>query len=163
LLITYSPVPGLYILYDYANAHHLGTVTFPGKFTITEAGQTVVEAQVVSLTEVVNPADPTMYASTGLTALGVGFPLTPPASMQSVEITGGPVTSTSSGQFAVVHGMLAPDGTVTNTEVLATSNPSLNQKALDRAAQRHWMRQEDQNGVTPQSSEAYFVTLFVTK
>jgi len=163
LLASYSPVPGFYVLYDYTNAHHLGNITFPGKFTITEARQTVVEAQVVSLSEAANAAGASIYTPTGLTALGVGFPLTPPSRMQSIEFPGEPINGATTGQFVVVRGLVAPDGGVTNAEVLASSNPGLNQKALDRAGQRRWMRQEsDQNGATPQSSEAFFLTLFLT-
>jgi hypothetical protein len=159
LLMSYSPVPGMYVVYDYANAQHLGNVIFPGKFTITEAGQTVVEAQVVSLTQPAN-ADTSIYTPAGLNALGVGFPLTPPSRIQdSVRIS----PNATSGQFVVVRGMIAPDGGISDAEVLASSNPDFNQKALERAAQpRPMMPQDDQNGVTPQSNEAFFITLFVT-
>jgi hypothetical protein len=57
--------------------------------------------------------------------------------------------------------MVAPDGTLTETAVLASSDPGLNQKALERAASpQRVMQHEDQNGATPQSHEAFFTTLF---
>jgi hypothetical protein len=58
--------------------------------------------------------------------------------------------------------MVSPDGHFTDGEVLATSNPSLNQRALERAAQpRRMMADDGQNGATPQSHEAFFTTLFL--
>jgi hypothetical protein len=161
LLMSYSPAPGMYVLYDYSNAQHLGGVTFPGKFTITEAGQAVVEAQVDSLTEGIS-ADAPIYTPTGLNPLGVGFPLTMPWRMQDISFEGRPNPMPTNGQFVVVRGMVSPDGHFTDAEVLASSNPSLNQKALERAVQPHRMMPEDgQNGVTPQSHEAFFTTLFL--
>ncbi len=162
LLMSYSPVPGMYVIYDYSNAKHLGNITFPGKFTITEAGQTVVEAQVDSLTP---PAtvDASLYTPAGLKALGVGFPLTAPWRMQDIEYEGKPNPNVTKAQFVVVRGMVSPDGSLTDAEVVASSNPDLNQKALERAAQSHrMMPQDDQNGATPQSHEAFFTTLFVS-
>ena len=162
LLMSYSPVPGLYVVYDYSNALHLEGVTFPGKFTITEAGQTVVEAQITSLT-LPTAANPSLYTPTGLNALGVGFPLTAPWNMQNIDREGRPNAPATTGQFVVVRGMVSPDGTLSDAEVLATSNSALNQKALDRAAQSHRPPpQDDQNGATPQSHEAFFTTLFLT-
>jgi hypothetical protein len=162
LLISYSPVPGMYVVYDYSNAQHLGDITFPGKFTIMEAGQTVVEAQVVSLTQSVN-TDASIYTPAGLNPLGVGFPLTAPWRMQEIDFAGNPTPNAIKGQFVVVRGMVSPDGSFTEAEVLASSDPGLNQKALQRAAQRHPTTSQDgQNGATPQSHEAFVTTLFVT-
>jgi outer membrane biosynthesis protein TonB len=150
------------VLYDYSAAKHLGSITFPGKFTISEAGQTVVEVQVVSLTRPAN-SDAAVYTAAGLNQLGVGFPLTMPWTIQEINYAGRPNGAVMNGQFVVVRGMISPDGNLTEAEVLASSNPSLNQKALERAARPHRMRpQDDQNGTTPQSHEAFFTTLFVT-
>ena len=160
--MSYSPVPGMYVVYDYSNAQHVGNVTFPGKFAITEAGRTVVEAQVVSLTQP-EKAGAAIYTPPGLSALGVGFPLTPPWSMQDIEFSGRRSGEVTEGQFVVVRGMVAPDGSMSEAEVLASSSPGLNQRALERAAQRHrTMPQDDANGATPQAHEAFLVTLFVT-
>ncbi len=164
LLISYSPAPGMYVAYDYSNAQHLGNIIFPGKFIITEAGQTVVEAQVLSLTQFPN-ADESMYTPAGLNQLGVGFPLTAAWRMQDTNFAGRPIQNGNStgGQFVVVRGMVAPDGDLTDAEVLASSDPAFNQKALERAAQPHrLMPQDNQNGATQQSHEAFFTTLFVT-
>lgn len=161
LLISYSPVPGMYVIYDYSNSKHLGNVTLPGKFTITEAGQAVVEAEIDSLTPPAT-ADASLYTAAGLQPLGVGFPLSAPWRMQDIAYEGKPNARVTQGQFVVVRGMISPDGTLTEAEVLASSNPDLNQKALERAARTNrMMSQEDQNGITPQSHEAFVTTLFV--
>jgi hypothetical protein len=162
LLMSYSPVPGIYVIYDYSNAKHLGNITFPGKFTIAEAGQTVVEAEVDSLTQPAS-GDASLYTPAALKALGVGFPLTAPWSMQNIDFEGRPNPNITKGQFVIVRCMLSPDGSVTDAAVLASSNPDLNRKALERAAQPHrMMQQDDENGATPQSHEAFFTTLFVS-
>jgi TonB family protein len=159
-LMSYSPAPGLYVAYDYANAQHLGGITVPGKFSISEAGRTVVEAEVLSLTA---PAkeDESAYSPAGLNALGVGFPLIPPWHIKQMSFLGKPNLNSPSGQFVVVRGMVSAAGTWTETEVLASSNPSLDQKALERVAKWHQMPQDEQNGATPQSHEAFFIMLFV--
>lgn len=51
-LVTYSPVPGFYVLYDYANAVHFHDIVVANKFTITQAGRTILEAQVDSVSDV---------------------------------------------------------------------------------------------------------------
>lgn len=161
LLMSYSPVPGLYVAYDYSQAKHLGNITFPGKFTITEAGEPVAEAQVMSLTASAD-ADAPIFTPAGLNPLGAGFPLTPPATLHEVAFTANPSSSNVTAQFVVVRGMLSPDGTLSNATVLASSNPALNQRALDRAAQpRGTSSNDEQNGATPQSHEVFFTTLFL--
>ena len=162
-IVTYSPVPGHYILYDYTNAHHLRDITLPGKFTIVESQETALEVEVVSLTEPVN-TDKSTYSSAGLIALGVGFPLASGQTWHDMEIPGAlaghPATG---GQFVVVRAMIAPDGSVSEPQVLASSAPGLNQRALERAAQPRIMRTlKQQNGATPQSGQTFFITLFVT-
>ena len=71
LLTTYSPVSGLYIHYDYANAVKFHGKIIPAGFTIAEAGRTVIEARTESVTE---PPDPksSLFTPAGLTSLGVG-------------------------------------------------------------------------------------------
>lgn len=161
LLMSYSPVPGMYVMYDYSNSKRLRNVTFPGKFTITEAGQPVVEAQIDSLTPPA-AADASLYTATGLQPLGVGFPLSAPWRMQDIVYEGKPNPNPTQGQFVVVRGMISPDGTLTDAVVLASSNLDLNQKALERAARSNrTMPREDENGATPQSHEAFLTTLFV--
>lgn len=50
LLATYSPVPGLYVHYDYGNALHFHEQIIPNGFTITENGRAVIEAKTETVT-----------------------------------------------------------------------------------------------------------------
>ena len=160
--MSYSPVPGMYVSYDYSNAQRLGDVIFPGRFTITEAGQSVAEAQVDSLKQPA-AADAPIFTPVGLNPLGVGFPLTPPWQIHDIDFGGTPTPNAAAAQFVVVCAMVSPDGSLSDAEVVASSNPDLNQKALARAARpRPMMQQDAQNGATPQSHEEFFTTLFVT-
>ncbi len=45
LMTIYSAVPGLYVHYDYTNAIKFHTKIIPSSFTISEAGQVVIEAK----------------------------------------------------------------------------------------------------------------------
>jgi hypothetical protein len=161
LLMSYSPVPGMYVVYDYSNARHLGSVTFPGKFSIEEAGQMVVEAEVDSLT---TPAetDAAQSVPAGLKALGVGFPLNPPWTVQDIDFSGAAMGQGTHGQVAVVRGMISADRKLTDAEVLASSDPALNQRALELAARKRWTPAADEeNGSTPQAHEIFYTTLFL--
>jgi hypothetical protein len=162
LLMSYSPAPGLYVIYDYSNAQHFHGKVIPGKFTITEAGQPIVEAQVESVND---PAglDNALFTPAGLNPLGAGSLMTPPWKFRSMSMQA-PPRSNLNAQFVVLHGMLSADGHFTDPEVLASSNASLNQQAVQRALQsQRWQSPEDdQPGATPQSHEIFFTTLFLT-
>ena len=97
------------MIYDYSNAKHLGIARSPVDLAVAEAGQTVVEAPVDSLTP---PAtvDACLYTPAGLKALGVSFPLTAPWRMQDIEYEGKPNPNVTKAQFVVVRGMVSPSG-----------------------------------------------------
>ena len=63
LLQVHSQVPGRYYAYDYSNAPQLGGHVLPRKVTVTEAGKTVSEISVDSLTEL-PAADPSLFVPT---------------------------------------------------------------------------------------------------
>ena len=77
LLMSYSPAPGIYVLYDYSNAIRFHNKVIPGKFTITEAGQTVIQARTESVTDPTN-MDPAIFEPAGLNQIGVGPLMRPP-------------------------------------------------------------------------------------
>lgn len=167
LLITYSPVPGLYVQYDYSNAIHFKDKIVPGKFVITEAGHTVVEASNDSVTDP-PAADSPLFSSSGLTSVGVGAVESSPSSMRSLESTvdfsTNPSPASLALQIVIVHGMIAPDGHITESEILSSSDPNLNQRATDRLTiwqSRRFMFNDTQPGTSPQSHEGYFVFQFV--
>ena len=59
----HSQVPGRYFAYDYSDAPQLGGHVLPRKVTVTEAGKTVTEISVDSLTEL-PAADPSLFVPT---------------------------------------------------------------------------------------------------
>jgi hypothetical protein len=159
LLMSYSPAPGLYILYDYSAAKHFHERIIPGKFTITQAGQPIIEAQVES---VVDPASPDsgIYTPAGLNPLGVGSLMTAPWNIQTTFFQGTAAPNYSNAQFVVLHGMLSPDGHFADSEILASSNSGLNQQAVQYAMRNRQRQPAGETGATPQSHEIIFTTLF---
>lgn len=161
LLVIYSAVPGVYVHYDYTNAIRFHGKTIAGAFTITEAGRPILEARTENVTDPTG-LSPTLFQPAGLTATGLGALMTAAARVRSMI---GPGPLPPNGNMAVnlvaVHGVAAPDGRLSETEVLASSDPSLNQAALDRAT--HWqMLRQTQAGTTPQSHEVIFLFEFRT-
>jgi hypothetical protein len=180
LLASYSPVPGLYIQYDYTNAVHFHEKIIPEGFTISEAGRIVIEAKTESVTDSA-AADNRIFNPSGLHALGVGSIMQPAirvrtgiyppphhvmlngsGPMPTAAILGAtnsaPTDANATMQVVVVHGAVSPDGQIGETEILASTNASLNQAALDRA--KGWnsmiVRRDAQPGTTPQSREIIF-------
>ena len=151
-LITYSLVPGLYVLYDYSKALAFHDKLIPNKFTITQAGQTVVEAETESVRD--PSKDLTAFQPSGLNQIGVGPIMTAPwrYRMGMPAPAGAPA---GTAQIVVLHGMQSPDGKLTDVELLASSDASLNASAVEFAAkwQGGLMGQETEPGATPQSHE----------
>lgn len=157
-LVTYSPVPGSYVFYDYTNAIPFHKQIIPGKFTLTQDGQTIIQARVESLTDPTE-ADAGLFESTGLIQVGVGSLMSPPWHIGSYESS---KTNPKSIQIVVLHGMVSPQGTLGEVEVVASSNPGLNQAALERASgwQKWRSSADDEPGVTPQSHEVFMKVWF---
>lgn len=152
VLVTYSPVPGLYVVYDYSERLQFHGKSIANKFTISEAGQTIIEAKTESVTD--PPDNPAAFEPAGLQAIGVGPAMSGPWRMRSMRpLPAGSVNG--AGGVVVLHGMQSPDGQLTEVEVLASSDPTLNQTALEAASK--WkgglLGRESEPGVTPQSHE----------
>jgi hypothetical protein len=167
LLTTYSPAPGLYIHYDYSNGIKFHNKIIPGSFTISEAGRVVIEAKTESVSD---PGDPksALFDSAGMTALGVGSAMTPAMNLRTMapfDFNALRSAKNLAVQVVVLHGDLSPDGHLSETELLASTDASLNQKALDQANQFSKTMgsiAQPQPGVTPQSHEMIFTFEFVT-
>jgi hypothetical protein len=151
-MITYSLVPGLYVRYDYSKALQFHGKLIANKFTITQAGRTVVEAQTESVTD--PPNNPAAFQTAGLNQIGVGPIMSAPWRFRSMR----PLPAGAPGgtaQIVVLHGMQSPDGQIADVELLASSDTSLNDPALAIASK--WvggmMGQEPEPGATPQSHE----------
>ncbi|HUI78808.1 MAG TPA: hypothetical protein VLY24_12855 [Bryobacteraceae bacterium] len=161
LLITYSPAPGLYVHYDYTNAINFHGTVVPGAFMITEAGRPVIDAKTES---VIDPSglNPALFAPSGLSSIGVGSVMTQPERVRSLSGMGSaPANGNANIDVVEVIAVSSPEGQLSEPEVLASSNTSLNQTALERAQNWHNGRQT-QSGATPQSHEVIFTFQFVT-
>jgi len=157
-LITLSLAPGLYVLYDYSQAIHFHDRVVPNKFTITEAGRTVIEAQTTSVSD--PPTNNSLFQPSGLSQVGVGALMTAPwnfpNSVPSAAVPSG------SAQVVVVHGMQSPSGQVTDTEVIASSDSTLDSAALNVAAKWQQRAPDDaEPGTTPQSHEILVTITFL--
>ena len=161
LLLRYSPVPGVFVSYDYTNALHFHDKVIPGKFTITIAGQTVAEANTESVKDP-GAMDPSLFQPAGLEKIGVGSLMTRPWKVRTTAMPGSANTQ-GTLQFVVLDGMVTPDGQMGEVQVVASSNSGLNPSALDQAAAfKGWQTAEDaQPGATPLSHEVFFTVRFV--
>jgi hypothetical protein len=112
----------------------------------------VVEAESESVGEVAN--DPAAFQPAGLNQIGVGPIMTAPwRYWMWMPSPSGAAGGTE--QIVTLHGLQSPEGKLTDVELLASSNASLNETALSYASQ--WkggmMGQETEPGATPQSHE----------
>ena len=168
LLTTYSPAPGIYVRYDYSSAKQFHGKTIPGGFTISEGGREMVQARTESVTDPPAVQSP-LFATTGLAAIGIGRVMNPAGWMRGLV----PANLNPAGRLAganpviqvvVLHGNLSPDNRLSETEILASSDSTLNQTALDRANQ--WSAGgrggRTQPGATAQSQEMLFTFEFMT-
>ncbi len=165
LMITYSAVPGLYVHFDYTNAIKFHSKIIPSSFTISEAGQVVIEAKTESVADPPDSKNP-LFDSTGLTAAGVGSIMTSPSRSRRFVPPGGTArtasTLTSAAiQIVVVHGTVSADGHLSEAEILTSTDASLNQQALDQATSRSGFPFEPQPGATRQSHELIMTLEFV--
>jgi hypothetical protein len=160
-LITYSLAPGLYVLHDYSKPLLFHDKVIANKFTITQAGRTVVEAQTESVTD--PPNNPAAFQTAGLNQIGVGPIMSAPWRFRSMAPSPAGAPG-GTAQMVVLHGMQSPDGRLTDAELLASSDASLNEPALAIASK--WvggmMGQESEPGVTPQSHEVLMTVQYFT-
>ncbi len=115
LLDIASIAPGIYTVYDYANALKFHDRVLPGRVIICENGTTVVDAQLTSIadTDAKNktPFIPTSQMVAQGTATALGSPTRFP--MPAPEPTPGGVV-----QPAIVHATINAEGKVLESEVL---------------------------------------------
>lgn len=154
-LVTFSEAPGSYVRYDYSNALQFQGRLIPNGFTITQGGEKIVQAQAAS---VVKPAaNPDAYQTAGLNQIGEGnamalspweFRMTFPGAAGGAQVTG--------TQVVAVHAMQSTAGDISDAEVLASSDPALNETALHFATEL-FRGQSSQTGATPQSREVLMI------
>ncbi len=157
LLITYSPAPGLYVLYDYSQALHFHDRLIPNKFTITQAGRTMIEAQTTAVGD--PPKDPLLYQPNGMNQTGVGSLMTSPWIMNRRAPSA--LVSPGAADLVVLHGMKSKTGQIGDIELLATSNNALTPRAMDYALKWQQSNSEDvEPGATPLSHEVIMMFTF---
>jgi len=165
LLTTYSPVPGLFVHYDYSQGIQFHGKLIANAFTIWEAGQKVAEATTLSVSDPPAATDQ-IFSPTGLLPLGAGRTMNPGMNMPIVMPVPGhalPVTSSDAAiQVIALHGNVSSDGQLREVEVLASTDRTLNQTALDTAKSWAQGRRQGQPGTTAQSSEMILTFEFVT-
>jgi hypothetical protein len=159
-IVTYSPIPGLYVLYDYSKGLQFHDRSIANKFTITQGGHTIIEADTESVGDA--QVDPSAVDISGLSAIGMGSMMTAPWRMRSFVPTPG-VSNDGGGQIVVLHGVQSSNGHLSDVEVIASTNASLNSAALDYAAA--WkgglMDRDVEPGATPQSHEVFLTLQYV--
>jgi hypothetical protein len=165
LLTTYSPVPGLYVQYDYSSAIRFHNKFIPASFIISEGGRTVAQARTIRVTDPPASTD-AMFSPGGLVPLGAGRAMNPGFNIPIVmPAPGRPFPDSSDNaliQVVTLHGNFSGEGRLSEVEVLASTDPALNQAALDRANTMTQSRAHGQPGATPQSSEVILTFEFVT-
>jgi hypothetical protein len=165
LLTTYSPVPGLFVHYDYSQGIEFHGKRIANAFTIWEAGQKVAEATTLSVSDPPALTDQ-IFSPTGLLPIGAGRAMNPGTNMPIVmPVPGHPLpagTSDAAIQVIALHGNVSGDGQLREVEVLASTDSTLNQTALDTAKLMAQGRRQGQPGATAQSSEMILTFEFVT-
>jgi hypothetical protein len=165
LLSQYSPAPGLFVRYDYSSGIRFHNKFIPTAFTISENGQPVAEARTISVTDPPPATDP-MFNSAGLTALGSGRTMNPGMNLPLVMPAPGMRLSGSNSNLAMqvvtMHANVAGDGHLSEAEILASTDSSLNQAAVKQAESVFKARAQNQPGATAQSSELILTFEFIT-
>jgi hypothetical protein len=163
LLSQYSPAPGLFIRYDYSTGIRFHNKFIATAFSIFENGHVVAEARTVGVTDPPARTD-AMFDTAGLTALGSGRAMNPGLNSAIPVFAPGqhfPIANAAM-QAVTLHGNLAGDGKLSEIEILASSDPGLNQAAINQANSVAHVRAENQPGATAQSSELVLTLEFVT-
>jgi hypothetical protein len=158
-LVTYSPAPGMYVAFDYSKALQFHGKLISNGFTITQAGQTIVEAQTESVTDPAN--NPAAFQTAGLNQIGVGATMSAAWHFR-VRLPLPSGTQANTAQMVVLHGMQAPGGQLSDMELLASSDSTLNEAALAFASKwQGGMMGQEADGVTPQSHEVVMTIQYV--
>jgi hypothetical protein len=165
LLSQYSPAPGLFVRYDYSSGIRFHDKFIPTAFSISENGKVVADARTIGVADPPARTD-AMFDTAGLTPLGAGRAMNPGMNFAIPVFAPGqhfPASNAAAAMQAVtLHGNLAGDGTLSEVEILASSDPGLNQAAVNQANTLAHGRAQNQPGATAQSSELMLTFEFVT-
>ncbi len=115
------------IVYDYSKAITFHGKLIPNGFTISQAGQTIIEAQTERVTDPAN--NPAAFQPAGLNQIGVEYHYVcgmaiPHCSCRYRRRPASHNRTNHGANVVVMHGMQSPDGQVSDLEMLASSDPS---------------------------------------
>lgn len=131
----WSEAPGIYAIYNYANALSFHGRTLPGSITITENGKTVAEAQLTSITDA-DPSNLSLYTPTSqmesegpamVGELPQRFPL------MQFDAQSAPGQQPAMVQPTIIHVTIDARGKVLESEALQTS--AVSERALTAVLQ----------------------------
>jgi hypothetical protein len=152
LLQLHSQVPGRYYSYDYSNGPRLGSHLLPRKVTVTEAGKTVTEISVESLTEIPS-ADPSLFVPTGQMKER-GRAITLAGAQKIFRVLGpGPLVPGAPIRAVCVFGVVTPSGQLAEAHSLQPSDP--NSDAAVQAAKQIVFPDTSPVGPQPQQHFVY--------
>jgi hypothetical protein len=159
LLQTHSQVPGRYYSYDYTNAPQLAGHGLPRKVTVTEAGKTVTEISVDSLTEL-NAAEPSLFVPTDeMKARGPAIAMTGAQKVVRFN-TAGPFKPGTTAQPVCVFGVVTPTGELAEAHSLQPSDPN-SEAAVEDAKQMNFAPLS-RGGGHPQQHFVFVIEEFVS-
>jgi hypothetical protein len=131
VLRSYSEAPGIYTVYDYANAYQFHGHLVPRTITVWEAGSTVLTIHVDGIADpsesdlaLLRPT-PELQQAGPQPALGVAYRI--PQYVRAPEA----MAKKGLVEPVIVHAILAPDGRVLDAEALQNYDPPVTAAALD--------------------------------
>jgi hypothetical protein len=159
LLVTHSVVPGRYYHYEYSNAPQLAGHVLPRRVIVTEAGKTVSEISVDSLTQL-PAADPSLFVPTDeMKARGPAIAL--PGAQKISRFSGRvPFASGATAHPVCVFGLVTASGQLVEAHSLQPSDP--NSQAAVEAAKRMNFAGPAPLGVRPQQHFVFVIEKFVS-
>jgi hypothetical protein len=155
LLHIYSIAPGIYTVYDYANALAFHGRLLPGNITISENGAAVVSAQLNSIADT-DSSNTSLFTPTAQ-MISQG----PAATLQLPSRFALPGPGAAPGpaiQPTIVHAVIGPDGSVRESEALQTS--SVSAAALAFVTGMRFPAPKPASGASPTEREAFINVRF---
>jgi hypothetical protein len=159
LLQVHSQVPGRYAAYQYANGPALAGHVLPRKVIVTEAGKTVSEISVDSLTEVSN-ADSSLFSpNVQKNAKGQAIAMT--GAQKITRVMGkAPFPAGAALQPVCVFGVVTPTGQLVEAHSLQPGDP--NSQAAVAAARKLRFSQPTPAEARPRQHFVFVIEEFVS-
>jgi hypothetical protein len=152
-LVVHSQAPGLYAVYDYANAAQLGGHVLARRVTIVEGGKVVATISVESL-GAISAADPNTFVPTeGMKAAGRATAMSATTKMSRIHSAGSVTT-------VCVFGVVTPTGQLVEAHSLQPSDP--NSQAAVEDATRIDFSPTIRGGAPPRQHFVFVIEKFVS-